>query len=84
MHRAAVATRQKRYADRPTIERLPAYAPELNPVEQVWNHTKYGDLANFIPDPIEHLADGVMPSMTAQHHDNHLIRGFFKYAQLPL
>ena len=25
---------------------LPAYAPELNPVEQVWNHTK-GHLANF-------------------------------------
>ena len=24
-----------------------AYAPELNPVEQVWNHTKYGQ---FFPD----------------------------------
>ena len=84
VHRAAVAIMQKRYADRLTIEWLPAYAPELNPVEQVWNHTKYGDLANFRPENIQHLADGIMMSIAAQHHDNHLIRGFFKYAQLPL
>ena len=32
------------------IDRLPPYAPDLNPVEHVWNHTKYGDLANYIPD----------------------------------
>ena len=25
------------------IEWLPSYAPDLNPVEHVWNHTKYGD-----------------------------------------
>lgn len=84
VHRAAVAILQKRYADRLTIEWLPAYAPELNPVEQVWNHTKYGDLANFRPEHIDHLADAVTMSMTAQHHDNPLIRGFFKYAQLTL
>ena len=61
-----------------TIEWLPAYAPELNPAEQVWNHTKYGDLANFIPDHIDDVADAVCMSITAQHHDNDLIRGFFK------
>ena len=47
-----------------------------NPAEQVWSHTKYGDLANFIPDHIEDLADAVCMSITAQHHDNDLIRGF--------
>jgi transposase len=30
-----------------SIEWLPPYAPELNPVEQLWNHIKYGKLANF-------------------------------------
>ena len=74
----------ERYPDRLAIEWLPAYAPELNPAEQVWNHTKYGDLANFMPDHIEDLADAVCMSITAQHHDNDLIRGFFKYAQLKL
>ena len=51
VHRAAVAILQKRYPDRLTIEWLPAYAPELNPTEQVWNHTKYGDLAQLHSRP---------------------------------
>ena len=84
VHRAAVAILHKRYPDRLTIEWLPAYAPELNPVEQVWNHTKYGQLANFMPDHIDDVAEAVCMSITAQHHDNDLIRGFFKYAQLKL
>jgi hypothetical protein len=29
-----------------TVERLPAYAPELNPVEQVWGNVKGTELAN--------------------------------------
>ena len=29
-----------------TVERLPAYAPDLNPVEQVWGNVKTRDLAN--------------------------------------
>ena len=83
VHRAAVAILQKRYTGL-EVEWLPVYAPELNPAEQVWNHTKYGHLANFIPDHIEDLTDAVMMSITAQHQDNNLIRGFFKCAQLEL
>ncbi|MBN2473861.1 MAG: hypothetical protein JXB62_04600 [Pirellulales bacterium] len=26
---------------------MPPYAPELNPVEECWNHTKYADLPNM-------------------------------------
>ena len=33
-----------------TLERLPAYAPDLNPVEAVWGWLKYGKLPNFVPD----------------------------------
>ena len=84
VHRAAVAILQTRYPDQLEVEWVPAYAPELNPVEQVWNHTKYGHLANFIPDHLDDLTDAVCMSITTQHHDNNLIRGFFKYAQLKL
>ena len=36
-----------------TVERLPAYAPELNPLEQVWGNVKTGELANVCaPDLI--------------------------------
>ena len=31
-------------------EPLPAYAPETNPDENVWQHTKHARLANFVPE----------------------------------
>ena len=37
------------------LERLPAYAPDLNPVEQVWSHLKYARLPNFVPGSLSHL-----------------------------
>lgn len=30
------------------VERLPAYAPEINPVEYMWGHLKNHEIANFI------------------------------------
>ncbi len=30
------------------IERLPAYAPELNPAEYMWGHLKTHEIANLI------------------------------------
>jgi transposase len=37
------------------LERLPAYAPELNPVEFLWSHLKYARMANFVPEDLAHL-----------------------------
>ena len=31
------------------LERLPGYAPDLNPVEMIWAYLKHGRLANFVP-----------------------------------
>ena len=33
-----------------TVERLPGYAPDLNPVELVWGNVKGGELANLGAD----------------------------------
>ena len=33
------------------VERLPAYAPDLNPVELLWGNLKGTELANFCPPP---------------------------------
>lgn len=38
-----------------SLEKLPPYAPELNPVEFLWNHLKYGVLANLVPDTVFQL-----------------------------
>ena len=39
-------------------ERLPAYAPELNPVGYLWEHLKHDELPNFCPrnldEPSQH------------------------------
>ena len=58
------------------VEWLPAYAPELNPVESMWNHTKYSDLANFIPDDAQHLGQAIRSSITHQRNDAYLKHSF--------
>lgn len=84
VHRSAAAYFEKHHPDWFTFEPLPSYAPELNPVEQCWNHTKYTDLANFIPDDVGHLQEAVDVSITEQGKDQNLLRSFFAYAKLPL
>jgi transposase len=40
-----------------TVERLPAYAPELNPVEGLWANLKAVELANFAGDRLVEVVD---------------------------
>jgi hypothetical protein len=40
-----------------TLERLPAYAPELNPVELLWSAIKTCELANLAGDHLADVAD---------------------------
>lgn len=35
-----------------TVERLPGYAPDLNPAELVWGNVKGGELANLCADDL--------------------------------
>ncbi len=66
------------------VEWLPAYAPDLNPVEQVWNHSKYADLANLAPEHIEELDHVVSASISSTQKQTHLLRSFFQTAGLAL
>jgi len=84
VHRSAAAYFQEHHPDGFTFEWLPSYAPELNPVEQCWNHTKHNDLANFIPEDVKHLEEAVKGSMTRQSHAQTILRSFFAYTELPL
>ena len=64
------------------VERFPAYAPELNPDEQVWGHLK-GRLANGCPDTAEELlADLTRETRTIRKQSN-LVRGFILGSELP-
>ena len=80
VHRSA-ARQLERY-DWLQVEFLPAYAPELNPVEQVWHHTKYGDLANFVPADAGNLRHSIVDSLIHQRADQRLEYSCFRHAKL--
>jgi len=84
VHRSAARRLLQRFAKRLQIEWLPAYAPELNPDEQVWNRAKYTDLANFIPNDILTLGRDVADSLRHTRSQQALLRSFFKHAELRL
>jgi len=83
-HRKAVRLLQAAHPDWFEVLWLPAYAPELNPVEMVWNHTKYTDLANFIPEDVDDLHRAVDISLNSTRTQSHLIRSAFNHADLEL
>lgn len=70
--------------DRFEVEWLPAYAPDLNPVEPAWSHTKYGDLANYVPDDVLDLEIEAEMSLDDAKGDQKLLQSFFHAAGLKL
>jgi transposase len=66
------------------FEWLPAYAPELNPVEPRWSHAKFGKLANFVPDDTPELKRSVRSTLKSQSTNHRLKQSFFKAARLDL
>lgn len=63
---------------------LPAYAPELNPVELIWGHAKTNPLANFAPVALQALADQAHLALLQIGSDQPLLRSFLKHCPLSL
>jgi transposase len=82
VHRAAAKQISASRLKNIDFEWLPAYAPELNPVEARWSHTKFGDLANFVPDDTPELKRVVRKSLKNHTADHRLKSSFFKTAKL--
>jgi len=64
------------------FEWLPAYDPDLNPVEQCRNHTKCSDLANFILADLDDLEVAVAKSIHSHSDDQILLLSHFAYCKL--
>lgn len=84
VHRSGVRGLLDRFGPKIQVEWLPPYAPELNPVEAVWSHTKYADLANYIPDDVGALAEEVSYSLDRAGTNQTLLRSFLHHAELRL
>src|SRR5271166_2519519 len=67
-------------AEHPEIvtERLPAYAPEINPDELVWGWTKYGRLANLAAKHTDWLYDHVIESLYHLRKHPELLASFIE------
>jgi len=63
------------------FELLPAYARELNPVEAMWRHAEYSDLADYVPDDVEELGLAVHDSLNQRARHLAHKRFYFKTAQ---
>lgn len=80
-HRAKVITRyiesQKSWL---RVERYPAYAPELSPVEFIWSPMKTKDLANLPPKGLKHLKRTIRKSFKRIGDDKALLKNCLKKA----
>ena len=70
---------QKRWL---AVERFPAYAPELNPVEYFWSAMKRKDLANACPDNLQGLDERIRLSGRRVRRHPAILHGFLKASGL--
>jgi hypothetical protein len=66
------------------VERLPAYASELNPVEYLWANLKGGELADCTGDTIAQVADQAQHGIQRVCDSDSLVVGFLAHTGLTL
>ncbi len=62
--------------------RLPAYAPELNPVEYIWAYLKTHELPNVCAKNMWRLGEGARRSLKRMRRKPRLITAFWKQSSL--
>jgi transposase len=67
-----------------SIEPLPGYAPDLNPIEQVWGSLKSTELANLCRDTIGEVADVAEDGLDRISSDASLCFAFLRHCRLKL
>ncbi len=68
--------------DHIVAERLPAYAPELNPAEYIWGYWKNHELPNFCPKDRWNLSFQATRALRRMRRRPKLITAFWKQAEL--
>jgi putative transposase len=66
-----------------SLELLPPYAPDLNPVEQLWTHLKWGRLCNFAPSDVQELDARLLSEILAVRNNQDRLRGLWEASELP-
>ena len=72
------------FSARLSLERLPPYAPMLNPIEFLWSWLKGERLSNFGPRDAHEIDGRVLAELGAIHEDQAFLRNLFHASDLPL
>jgi hypothetical protein len=72
------------FAGRLDLERLPPYAPMLNPVEPLGSWLKWGRLSNFGPKDAHEIEARAVAELTKVRGDQAFLRNMFHASDLPL
>jgi len=64
------------------LEFLPAYAPELNPVEYLWSHWKQHELPNLCPMSFPELSHHARQALRRMRRRPTLVMAFWEQAEL--
>lgn len=68
-----------------SVEFLPAYAPELNPVEYLWGYWKMREIPNFCAADYRDLSERALRGLRRiRQRRSTLVRAFWKQAELAL
>jgi len=67
---------------RVAVEFLPAYAPELNPVEYLWGHLKHHELPNLCPKNLSELSHHAIRALRRLRRRPTLAAAFWKQSGL--
>lgn len=65
-------------------EKLPAYAPELNPDEQVWSNIKYARLSNYAPRDTRQLRERLRRELRHLRKRPDMLGSFIQHTKIPL
>jgi transposase len=63
---------------------LPAYAPELNPVEYLWGYLKTHEIGNLCARKLTQVSDFARRRLRSMQRRPMLVTAFWKQAELPL
>ncbi len=72
----------ERQQGRLVLEFLPAYAPELNPVEYLWGYWKQHELPNFCPKDYAQLSGHARRALRRIQRRPALVTAYWKQAEL--
>ena len=61
------------------VERLPGYAPDLNPVEDLWQNIKSQELANQSADFLSEVIDAAEEGLERVQSNQELLFGFLHH-----